>query len=177
MIYVWASLLLVVNSLSLASNLFSLPGNWLMLVFGSLYLYLQPADIHPRLEASVLIAGLIIAIGGEVWEFVASAAGAKKQGGSRRGAAFSIVASIVGSIVGASLGLPIPVVGPIIGAVGGGAIGAFAGAYYGERDRNHQERMAIGTGAFVGRLMGTAGKLICGLLILVLLTLDSFVDF
>ena len=74
---------------------------------------------------------------------------------------------------------PIPVIGPLIGAIGGGAVGAFAGAYQGEAgtDRTPEERLAIGKGAMIGRLLGTAGKLIIGIVMLVLVTLDSFLDF
>ena len=61
-----------------------------------------------------------------------------------------------------------------VGALGGGAAGAFLGAYFGERNRSHGERMAIGKGAFWGRLFGTAGKIVFGLIMVILITVDSF---
>ena len=62
---------------------------------------------------------------------------------------------------------------------GGGAAGAFAGAYFGEEGmgRTQAERIAIGQGAMIGRLLGTAGKLLMGIVMLVIITLDSFYDF
>jgi len=173
MIYLWALLLLLSNSLAWGSNFFGLPGNWLLLMFSVVYKFVLPAESHPSVGWTVLALMLVLAVLGEAWEFFAGAAGAAKKGGSRRGAVFSILGSLVGSIGGAIVGVPIPVVGPLIGALIGGAVGAFAGAYYGERNRTHEDRMEIGKGAMVGRLLGTAGKLIFGLIMLILATVDS----
>ncbi|MFN0196237.1 MAG: DUF456 family protein [Planctomycetaceae bacterium] len=130
-------------------------------------------------EAGQTVVGIALALAvvGELVEFFAGAAGAAKQGGSRRGVVLAIVGAFVGSVVGAFVTLPIPLIGPVIGALGGGAFGAFAGAWIGEAgtDRTQAERLAISKGAFIGRLMGTAGKLIFGVIILVLVTVDSFV--
>jgi uncharacterized protein YqgC (DUF456 family) len=123
----------------------------------------------------LVIAGLAVA--GEIIEFAAGAAGAAKQGASRRGVALSIVGAIAGSIAGLAAGVPIPVVGPLIGAVFGGAAGAFAGAYVGEawKGRQEQDRLAAGRGAFVGRLWGTAGKLAVGAIMLAIVAWDAFI--
>ncbi|MBW3542138.1 MAG: DUF456 domain-containing protein [Planctomycetes bacterium] len=178
MVYVWATLLLLANLAAWVSSVFTLPGNWLMLVFTALYAWLLPAGIHPRVSWIVVAVALGLAILGEIVEFVAGAAGAARQGASRRGVVLSIVGAVVGSIAGAVFALPIPIVGPLIGAVAGGAVGAFAGAYLGESGstRTHAERFAIGRGALLGRLLGTAGKLALGAVMLVVITLDSFFD-
>lgn len=177
MIYVWAFILLVSNCLAWASNFFSLPGNWLMLMFAIVYKMVVPAEAVPRLSWTVVALCALLAILGEVWEFMAGAAGAARQGGSPRGAVMAIVGSLAGSIGGALVGVPVPVVGPMIGALVGGAVGAFAGAYIGEHRKPHLERMSISKGALLGRLFGTAGKLGFGLLMLVILAVDSFADF
>lgn len=177
MIYLWATLLLLSNVLAWGSNFFNLPGNWLLLFFSIVYKIVLPADLHPELSWTMIILALVMAIFGEVWEFAASAAGAAKKGGSRRGALFSIGGSLIGSIAGAVIGIPVPVAGPLIGALVGGALGAFIGAYVGERNRNHGDRVTIGKAALVGRLFGTAGKLLFGLVMLILITADSFADF
>ncbi|WP_437225605.1 DUF456 domain-containing protein [Planctomicrobium sp. SH661] len=177
MIYLWAFILFLSNTLAWGSNFFGLPGNWLLLIFAVIYKFVLPADLHPEVSWTILIVSLVLAILGEVWEFVAGAAGAAKRGGSRRGAIMAIGGSLVGSIGGAMIGIPVPVAGPLIGALVGGAVGAFAGAYFGERGKTHTERVEIGKGALVGRLLGTAGKLIFGLLMLILVTADSFADF
>lgn len=178
MVYVWAVLLLLGNGLAWASTAFALPGNWLMVVFAALYAFVLPAEMHPRVSWTVVAVTLGLAILGEALEFIAGAAGAAKHGGSRRGVVLAVGGAFVGSLVGAALASPIPIIGPLIGAVGGGALGGFAGAYLGESGTNrpHAERIAIGKGAMIGRLLGTAGKLLIGVLMLVLVTLDSFLD-
>jgi uncharacterized protein YqgC (DUF456 family) len=113
---------------------------------------------------------------GELVEFGAGAAGAAKQGASRRGVALSILGAIVGSVVGLAIGAPIPVLGSFIMALVGGAAGAFAGAYLGEawKGRPEDQRVAAGRGAFVGRIWGTVGKLAVGAIMLAILTWDAF---
>jgi len=175
--YLWALILVLSNALAWGANFFGVPGNWLMLVFAVVYKLVLPENSHPSITWKVLILMLVLAILGEVWEFLAGAAGAAKKGGSRRGAILAIVGSLAGSIGGAMLGVPIPVIGPLVGALVGGAVGAFVGAYLGEQGRSHAVRVEIGKGAMFGRLIGTAGKLIFGLLMFFIVTLDSFTDF
>lgn len=177
MVYLWALILTLSNALAWGANFFNLPGNWLLLIFSLIYKLILPKDSHPSITWTMLVLALVLAILGEVWEFVAGAAGAAKRGGSRRGAILAIAGSLVGSLGGAVVGVPIPVVGPLIGALVGGAVGAFIGAYLGERGRTHEERVEIGKGALFGRLIGTAGKLIFGLLMFLIMTVDSFADF
>jgi uncharacterized protein YqgC (DUF456 family) len=175
MIYIWATLLLISNVLAWGSTFFALPGNWLILIFSVVYQLVLPTDAHPRLSWSVIGLSLALAVLGEAWEFMASAAGAAKRGGTRRGAVLSIIGSLIGSLGGAIVAAPIlPVIGPVVGALVGGALGAFAGAYFGERNRTHADRVNIGKGALMGRLFGTAGKLALGLILLALITIDSF---
>jgi uncharacterized protein len=176
MIYVWAIGLLLANGLAWVSTAFTVPGNWLIVGFTAVYAYLLPPELEPRVSWIVVGVALALAVFGELIEFVAGAAGAAKQGGSRRGIVMAIAGAFIGSLVGAAVLSPIPLIGPIIGALGGGA---FAGAYYGEEGtgRTQDERIAIGKGAMMGRLLGTAGKLIIGIVMLVIITLDLFYDF
>jgi hypothetical protein len=90
--------------------------------------------------------------------------------------ALAIVGTVVGSIAGAVLGVPIPVIGSVIGALGGGALGAFAGAYLGETwvGKTPDESFAVGQGAFIGRLLGTIGKLAIGAVMVVVVAVDIF---
>ncbi len=178
MVYVWAMLLFVGNVLAWISTAFTLPGNWLILGFTVLYAWLLPAGMQPRISWTVVWVALGLAVLGEIVEFLAGAAGVAQQGGSRRGVVAAILGAIVGSLAGAAIAAPVPVVGPLIGALLGGSAGAFGGAYLGEMGtgRPHTERLAIGKGAFIGRLWGTAGKLIVGVIMLMLVTLDSFFD-
>jgi uncharacterized protein len=179
MVYVWAVLLLLGNGLAWISTAFTLPGNWLIVIFTALYAYFLPEHLAPRVSWTIVGVVLGLAVLGEVVEFIAGAAGAAQQGGSRKGIVLAIAGAFLGSLAGAAIAAPIPIIGPVLGALGGGAAGAFAGAYLGESGTNrpHAERVAIGKGAFVGRLLGTAGKMVIGILMLVLVTLDSLFDF
>ncbi|MEW4452529.1 DUF456 domain-containing protein [Bremerella sp. JC817] len=178
MVYVAATLLLLANMTAWVSTLITLPGNWILLLFTFLYAFFLPAEYYPRVSWTVVIVMAVLAILGEVLEFLAGAAGAAKQGGSRWGIVLSLVGAFVGSLTGAIMLSFVPVIGTMIGALLGGALGAFGGAWAGEHNtaKTHEERWAIGKGAFVGRIMGTVGKLAVGIIMLVLVTLDSFFD-
>jgi len=178
MVYVWAVLLFLGNMLAWISTALTLPGNWLIVLFTVLYAYFLPHGMEPRISWTVVWVILGLAVLGEIVEFAAGAAGAAQQGGTRRGMVLAVAGGILGSVAGAVIASPVPVIGPLIGALFGGAGGAFAGAWMGETgtERTSAERVAIGKGAFVGRLLGTAGKLVIGAIMLVLVTLDSFFD-
>lgn len=112
----------------------------------------------------------------EIIEFVAGAAMAGKRGASRRAMALAVLGTMVGSIVGALFTIPIPIIGPVVGVLAGGAGGAFVGAWLGElwKGKTAQEGMHVGTGAMLGRLLGTSGKLIVGALMCVVAAIDAF---
>ena len=176
--YLWAALFVVASACAWLLNLVTLPGNWLVVLGSALFAWLLPEDAGRGLAWASVFVLLGLAILGEVVEFLAGAAGAAKQGASRRAIALSIVGAIVGSVVGLGIGTPIPILGSFVMAVLGGATGAFAGAYLGEtwKGRTDAERAAAGRGAFVGRLWGTAGKLAVGAIMLAILTWDAFFD-
>jgi hypothetical protein len=89
----------------------------------------------------------------------------------------AVLGTMVGSVLGAFAAIPIPIAGPIVGAVGGGALGAFAGAYIGETalGRSTEQSLAAGKGALIGRLLGTAGKLVIGVVLFVVLAVDALI--
>ncbi len=179
MVYLWASILLAANFAAWLSTLFGIPGNWLIVLFGAGYAYFLPPELHPRLTWGAVGAVLALALVGELLEALASAAGAKKLGGSRRGMLMSIAGGAVGSIVGAVIGVPVPVIGSLIAALGGAVVGAFIGAYWGEQwaGRTHEDRVQIGKAAAVGRLAGTLAKMATGFVQVVVLAIDAYVDF
>ena len=174
----WLSitLLIVAAIAGWASNFITLPGNWIVVAL-AIGAALFEADGEPVLSWTAVAILLALGLAGEGLEFLASAAGAKKQGASRRGVVLAIAGAMTGSLVGAGAGVPIPVVGPLVGAVLGGGIGAFGGAYLGEwwkRDRSHRDRMSIAAAAFGGRLVGTLGKLAVGSVMLVVFIVGLF---
>jgi len=142
-------------------NLFSMPGNWL--IVGSLALFAWVVRHDPSWHVGWGLVGVevVLAMVAEGLELVAGAAGAAKLGGSKRGAMLSVVGSVTGAIMGAGVGLPLPVIGPVAGVVLGAAVGALAGAMLGEawKGRTLGEGWEIGQAAFRGRLLGTLAKL------------------
>ena len=178
--YTLAVLFVLLNVCALAANLFTMPGNWI--IVGLTVLFALFVHLPSGAGISLWSAGVVVALAllGELIEVVAGAAGAAKSGGSRRGMILSMVGAMLASMAGASLGffIPIPVVGPLIGAVAGGAVGAFAGAYAGEswKGRSEDQRFAIGRAAMIGRVLGTVGKLGIGAIMVVVAAVAAFVN-
>jgi uncharacterized protein len=158
------------------TTLLTLPGNWIVVALAAGFAWLFSADAGYGIEWRTVVIAAVLAGFGELIEFGAGAAGAAKQGASRRAVGLSLVGAMVGSVGGLFVGVPIPIVGPLIVAVLGGAVGAFVGAYIGEtwKGRTEDERIAAGRGAFVGKLWGTLGKLTVGAVIVAVVAVDAF---
>lgn len=174
--YPSAVLLVVVCIAAWLLTLLTLPGNWIIMGLATGFAWLFPTELGRGIEWRTVVILAVIAGVGELVEFGAGAAGAAKQGASRRAVALSLVGAMIGSIGGLLVGMPIPIIGPLIVAVLGGAVGAFTGAYLGETwaGRTDAERAAAGRGAFVGRLWGTVGKLAAGAIMIALVAYDAF---
>ncbi len=167
------AILLILGVLAVwSSNLVGMPGNWLILAVAMLYASFVPVGSRFDVGWGILAALLLLAGMGELVEFLASALGASKAGGSRRGAVLSMVGSLVGAFVGLFAGavVPIPVIGPIIGALVCASLGALVGAVLGEqwKGRDLDKSFRVGQAAFWGRLIGTVGKIVLGAYMVVL---------
>ncbi len=173
--WLWAALLVVGCALGWATNLVTLPGNWIVVGLTALFAWFFPPSSGHGIGWPTVFVLVALAAAGELLEFAASAATAARQGGSRRGMALALLGALFGSVLGVGLGSPIPVLGHLIGAVAGAAVGSFAGAYVGEtwKGRPEDERVAVGKAAFWGRLWGTAGKLTIGGVMVVVATLAA----
>ena len=167
LIYASASILLTVISLSL--NASGAPGNWIMLVIVVAYASLISSDAPYGIGVIVIILVLVFAIFGEVLEFITGAISTRKAGGSKRGMWFSVFGSVVGSFAGIFIGVPIPIIGSLIAALLFSGAGALLGAYYGERveGKSSREAWKIGISSFVGRVLGSIFKILCGLIALI----------
>lgn len=177
MYYLWVFLLIVGMVGVWFTTLFAFPGNWLIVALAALFAAFFPATDRHGLHWSTVAIGVALAVVGEVLELFAGAAGAKKAGASRRSIVLALVGTMIGSLIGATVAIPIPIVGPIVGALGGGALGAFAGAFIGETaiGRNTADSLAAGKGAMVGRLLGTAGKLAVGVVMIIIVAIDALI--
>lgn len=177
MYYLWVLLLALGNSSAWLANIVSLPGNWLIVVFTAIYAYLLPEGDGQGIGWLSVGFLLALAIIGEVIEFAAGAAVAGQRGGSRRGMALAVAGTVAGSLAGAIISFPIPIIGPVVGALLGGALGAYGGAVAGEmwKGKTFEEGAYVGEGAAIGKLLGTAGKLSVGALMVVVATIDSLI--
>lgn len=161
---VWAILLGSTALVGWGLNVFGIPGNWITVSVAVLYAALLPGDSRAALSWQVVVALVALAVLGEIVEFVASSAGAKRAGGSKRAAALALIGALVGGIVGVFVGIPIPVIGPIISAILFSAAGALGGAMLGEswKGRSWESSWDVGKAAFWGRILGTLGKIMVG---------------
>ena len=160
------SFLIALNVVALLSNLFLLPGNWVMT--GLLCIFLLASDFGHGPTWIIVIICVALAGLGEVLELAMGSAKAAKKGASRRAMLISMGMSFVCSIAGTFL-IPIPVVGSVVGAILGAALGAFAGAWLGEAWKGTEPalRTEIGTAAMSGRLLGMLAKGVVGVTIFV----------
>lgn len=177
MIYVWLTLFILLVLLFWGLNLVGLPGNWLIVASAVLWIFVGPAQY--QFHWGVPVALTVLAIIGELIEFLTSVLGTKTLGGSNRGATLSVIGSIVGGVLGGIFGIPfpIPLVGILIGSILFAGIGAWIGTTLGEKwvGKPMTESVKIGAVAFVGRLLGTAGKLMVGSTMVVLAIAAPFV--
>ena len=151
--------LAILNLLALFLIALGLPGTWLMVALTGAAAWLKWDAEAPFISKWTLVAMASLAVVGELLEFVAGAAGSKKAGGTWRGAVGAVVLGLVGGILGTFL-IPVPLVGSLLGA----AAGAFVGASVGEISggKSLEPALAVGRGAFTGRLLGAGWKLAVG---------------
>lgn len=154
-------LLLILMLIGLFLNILGLPGLWLMVVSYIGYALLTGWDVYVGWPS--IIAVVVLALGAELVEFLAGAAGSAAAGGRKRGMAGAIFGGIVGGIIGTGV-VPIPIVGTIVGACAGAFIGAFA-LEYTDKDADHA--MRVGIGAAKGRFWGIVWKSLFGLVMFV----------
>ena len=145
---------LVFGGASLFLNAVGLPGNWALLILAVAYAWITHFG---RVGWGTLgiMAGL--ALLGEGLEFAAGLAWTAKKGVSRRGT----FGAFLGGLAGAVLASPLmPPLGPMIGAFAG----TFAGATLFEYsvEKKHAVALRAGRTAFVGRVIATGIKTLCG---------------
>lgn len=176
MVYVWIALFILVVLAFWVTNLFGMPGNWFIILTVIVWIWLGPQRAPFDVGWYHVLVLVILAAIGELLEFGASVAGTNRMGGSKVGATASLVGSILGGIAGAVFGLPIPIIGWIIGSVLFACLGAMIGATLGERwmGKPMKSSLKIGGAAFVGRMLGTVGKITLGSVMAIVAILGLF---
>ncbi|MCP4080147.1 MAG: DUF456 domain-containing protein [Planctomycetaceae bacterium] len=175
--YLLAFLLIFTLLLAWVSNFFGLPGNWMMLALAGIWFWFTDPENTLHIGPAILVAILLLAALGELFEFLASVLGTRKVGGERKAAVGGVIGSLVGSLVGAFIGIPIPVIGIIIGSLFFACLGALAGALIGEKlhGSDLNKSLKVGGAAFAGRLFGSLGKIALGSVILVVTITSMFI--
>ena len=170
MFYVYLVMLILLNACWLVMVLFTLPGNWLMVVGTCLFAWWQ-AD-QGVFGWGVLAAITILALIAELIEFFAGAGGAKKAGAGWWGALAAVGGAIFGALFGTFI-IPVPVFGTLLGA----CFGAGLFTWIAERaaGKEHDDSVRSGVGAGTGVLIGTLSKFAIGCVIWLLIAIAAFV--
>ena len=154
---IFAGLFFVLLIAAYCINMFSLPGNWLILGLMCIWF----TFIGFETSSSFFIHAGIAAFLGEVLEFVAQYFGAKRYGSSGHGSWGGFIGAILGAIFGAGFLLG-------FGALLGGLLGAYLGCLAAEllKGRSKAEAKHAAFGNFLGKFFGLSLKLACGIYIL-----------
>lgn len=153
-----------------AAGVLGLPGNWMVVALGVACWGLARPDSLLAIGTLALVSLVVLAAIGELFEFLAGALGVKKLGGSNRSTWFALLGSICGAVLGFIFGSGVPVIGNIVASVLGSATGALLGTVYGERTdgKEWEHSLQVGSAAFIGRILGTLGKLALGTAMLII---------
>jgi uncharacterized protein YqgC (DUF456 family) len=171
--YLLSTLLVLLNTIWLATVMAGLPGTWLMVLCTALLAWWKWGDPATGQAGMFSLATLITIVAlaaiGEIAEFFTGVVGTKHAGGSRRGA----VGALIGGFVGAIVATPfIPPLGTLIGACGGACLGAWGLELSGGRKMGESARSGIGAG--VGTFAGRVVKLIIGIAIWLIIAVAAF---
>ena len=152
MTYFFLILISALMFLALFSQVFSVPGNWIILLLLGLWKWLGPAS--PELTGHIFLILVLLAAAGEGLEWGAQFWSGKRYGSS----GFGNLGGILGAIVGAIFGMPFLLgLGALFGAMGGAFLGCFIVELM--RGRPGREARKAALGAFWGKLFGLCIKL------------------
>lgn len=167
--YILLILLILLNTVWLALVIFGLPGNWLIVISTCLFAWWRWED--GVFSIYTLIAIVVLASLGELFEFIGSTHGARKTGASWRGSIAAIAGVIVGAMVGTII-IPIIFLGTVLGAcVGAGMATWLVGL---SRGKKMEESIRFAVGAGLGELFGITMKVIIGIIISLTVAIAAF---
>ena len=169
MLYFWLILLIVLNTVWLATVPLALPGNWLIVITTSLFAWWRIDEGIFSIYTLLCISAL--ALLGELFEFFGGFTGAKKAGAGLRGSLGALIGSITGAVLGTFI-IPVPLFGTLIGSGIGAGIGACA--FELSRPRKPKQTLHLGLGAGFGQILGASIKIILGGLIWFVVAIAAF---
>jgi uncharacterized protein YqgC (DUF456 family) len=167
MLYVWLTLLVLLNACWLILVAFGLPGNWLIVMSTCLFAWWKWDDgvfsVYP------LVAITALAVLGELVEFFAGMAGARRTGASWRGSLGALVGAVAGAVIGTFV---IPFFGTLIGACIGAGLGAWGFELSAGRVMERSVRSGVGAG--LGVFLGITTKFTLGVIIWLIVAVAVF---
>jgi len=174
--YVVATLFTLLGGVCVFSVVIGLPGTWIIL---GLAFLIELVDVTYLPEGAtqtftwwILIVSVVLAVIGEILEFIAGMLGAKRSGSTNRGMWGAFIGGLLGALFGTAI--PVPLVGTLIGAV----IGTFVGAIVGELGKQGEVRLADtyrpAMGATIGRVLGTLSKMPIAIAVWIMLSIGAF---
>jgi uncharacterized protein YqgC (DUF456 family) len=169
MLYIWLSILVVLNAVWLLLVLFGLPGNWLMVLSTCLFAWWKWDQ--QVLSGWTLVVITALALLGESVEFLAGMLGARGSGASWRASAAAVLGAILGAVFG-TFTIPILLLGSVIGASIGAGLAVWATEI--SRGERAEHSLRRGVGAGVGQFFGTASKIMLGLVIWLVIAIAAF---
>jgi len=169
MLYLWSILLVLVNVVWLALVMFGLPGNWLIVISTCLFAWWRWGD--GVFSIYTLIAIVVLAIIGELFEFFGGMRGARKSGASWPGSVAALAGAITGAIVGTFF-IPILFPGTLLGACIGAGTGAWALEFARGKEPKESARYAVGAG--LGEFLGITSKFAIGIIIWFIVAVSAF---
>ncbi len=166
---IYLILLLVVNVFWLVLGFFYLPGNWLMVLTTAGFAWWQAE--HGIFSIWTLAAAAMLALLGEIAEFWAGLAGARRAGAGRKASLAAVGGAMAGAVLG-TIFIPVPFAGTLLG----GCIGAGLAAWAFERRSGKPQQVSIqsGIGAGLGTAAGALLKVLMGALIWLLIAAAAF---
>ncbi|HOQ04976.1 MAG TPA: DUF456 family protein [Anaerohalosphaeraceae bacterium] len=169
MIYVYLVLLILVNAFWLVLGFFYLPGNWLMVLTTAGFAWWQAE--RGIFSVWTLAAAAVLALLGELAEFWAGLAGARRAGAGWKASLAAVGGAMAGAVLG-TIFIPVPFAGTLLG----GCIGAGLAAWAFERRSGKPRQISIqsGIGAGLGTAAGAFLKILMGVLIWLLIAAAAF---
>ena len=169
MVYLWSTILVLLNSAWLGLVVFGLPGNWLIVISTCMFAWWQWDK--SVFSIYTLIAIVILAALGELVEFTAGMIGAKKSGASWPGSVAALFGAVTGAVLGTFL-FPIPFLGTLLGACTGAGLCVWGMEFSRGTKAEHSLRYAVGAG--LGEFFGITSKFALGIIIWLIVAVAAF---
>ena len=169
MLYILLILLILLNAAWLVLVIFGLPGNWLIVISTCLFAWWRWEE--GVFSIYTLIAIVVLAVLGELFEFLGGMHGAKRAGASWYGSIAAIAGAVAGAIIGTFL-IPVLFLGTVLGACIGAGLATWSLELSRGRKMDESVRCAVGAG--LGELFGITAKVTVGIIICLIVAIAAF---